>query len=221
MLAGSLHYMAPEQLLGAPASVASDIYAFAVIAYELLTGAVRSTRTPRATIAAIPLLMTLQRSGQVVPPQQLRPSVSAGGAGHRAARAGVRSDGAPGRCEAVRRRPGAGAARRRRADPDGRDATRERPVAAHDMRACACAAPTGWRSYAACAGRGAAVARRAAPVPQPPARRRGWLVAAAVAVALGAVLGLVHVARTWRSPDGSPALQQEATPGPSRLAERT
>jgi serine/threonine-protein kinase len=30
--------MAPEQLLGAPASVASDIYAFAAIAYELLTG---------------------------------------------------------------------------------------------------------------------------------------------------------------------------------------
>ena len=76
MLAGSLHYMAPEQFLGAPASVASDIYAFAAIAYELLTG--RRPFNPDAPndIAAIAQLMTLQRAGQVVPPQQLRPSVS-------------------------------------------------------------------------------------------------------------------------------------------------
>jgi sulfatase modifying factor 1 len=36
--AGSLHYMAPEQLRGEPATQASDVYAFGVIAFELLTG---------------------------------------------------------------------------------------------------------------------------------------------------------------------------------------
>jgi len=76
-LAGSLLYMAPEQLLGTPASVASDIYAFAVVAYELLTGRCPFNPDAPSPIAAIPLLMTLQRSGQVVPPQQLRPGVSA------------------------------------------------------------------------------------------------------------------------------------------------
>ena len=75
-LAGSLHYLAPEQLLGAPASIASDIYAFAAVAYELLTG--RRPFNPDAPhhIAALTQLMALQRSGQIVQPRQLRPSVS-------------------------------------------------------------------------------------------------------------------------------------------------
>lgn len=37
-LAGTLYYMAPELLLGASPSVASDLYAFGVLAHQLLTG---------------------------------------------------------------------------------------------------------------------------------------------------------------------------------------
>ena len=68
--------MAPDRLLGAPASVASDIYAFAAIAYELLTGRRPFNPDSPSPIAAIPLLMTMQRNQQVIPPRQLRPSVS-------------------------------------------------------------------------------------------------------------------------------------------------
>ena len=75
-LAGSLLYMAPEQLLGAPASVASDIYAFAAIAYELLTGRRPFNPDAPSQIAAIPRLMIMQRDGDVIAPRQLRPSVS-------------------------------------------------------------------------------------------------------------------------------------------------
>lgn len=38
-LAGTLFYMAPELLLGAAPSIASDLYAFGVLAHQLLTGA--------------------------------------------------------------------------------------------------------------------------------------------------------------------------------------
>lgn len=37
-LAGTLEYMAPELLLGDPASIASDMYAVGVIMYQMLTG---------------------------------------------------------------------------------------------------------------------------------------------------------------------------------------
>ena len=43
-------YMAPEQFEGAPASAASDVFSLAVIAYEMLCGALPFGRGPAATV---------------------------------------------------------------------------------------------------------------------------------------------------------------------------
>ena len=68
-VAGSLHYMAPEQVTGQP-SAATDIYAFGVIAYEMLTG-----RKPFAADDAS-LLSKQQRDGVRLRPSTLRPELS-------------------------------------------------------------------------------------------------------------------------------------------------
>jgi len=69
-VAGTLPYMAPEQLEGR-ASAAADMWAFAVIAYELTTG-----RKP--FVANDPLsLVRLQKAGVSVRPSQLRPDLPA------------------------------------------------------------------------------------------------------------------------------------------------
>ena len=162
-LAGSLLYMAPEQLLGTPASVASDIYAFAVVAYELLTGRRPFNPDAPSPIAAIPLLMTLQRSGQVVPPQQLRPSVSA--AAQAIVLRGLAFDPTARLADARQFGDDLAQALRGAGEPTrgGRDASGERRASGDDERACAAA--IGWRSHPACGGRGAAVARRATSCP--------------------------------------------------------
>jgi eukaryotic-like serine/threonine-protein kinase len=68
-VAGSLAYMAPEQISGQP-SAATDIYTFGVIAYEMATG-----RKPfiAENPAQLPLL---QRAGVGVKPSALRPGLS-------------------------------------------------------------------------------------------------------------------------------------------------
>ena len=64
-VAGTLYYMAPEQLLGKP-TAASDIYALGVIAYEMLTGA-------RPFNPATPYqLLEVLREGVRVKPAELR-----------------------------------------------------------------------------------------------------------------------------------------------------
>jgi serine/threonine protein kinase len=68
-VAGTLPYMAPEQLLGDPTS-ASDIYALGVIAYEMLTG-----RQPFEPATPYQLL-DLQRAGVRIKPRQLRVELS-------------------------------------------------------------------------------------------------------------------------------------------------
>lgn len=69
-VAGTPHYMAPEQFEGR-VSAASDIFAMGVIAYELVTGRkpFRAGNERR--------LYDLQKAGVTVAPSQLRPGVSA------------------------------------------------------------------------------------------------------------------------------------------------
>src|SRR4051812_31312295 len=199
MLAGSLHYMAPEQFLGAPASVASDIYAFAAIAYELLTG--RRPFNPDAPndIAAIAQLMTLQRNGQVVPPQQLRPSVSE--EAQAIVLRGLAFDPTARLTEARQFGDDLSQALLGGGTPTRTAVTLQASVASQPTAtARAQPRPDGAPAPPA-AGEGLPPPVALPAVPQRPVRRRGWLVAGVATVALGVVLGLVYLPRTWRSPD--------------------
>jgi serine/threonine protein kinase len=68
--AGTVAYMAPEQLSGRPVSAATDIFAMGAIAYELVTG--RKPFNPETGFE----LLEMQRGGVRVKPKDLRPSVS-------------------------------------------------------------------------------------------------------------------------------------------------
>ncbi|MDX6306019.1 MAG: eukaryotic-like serine/threonine-protein kinase [Blastocatellia bacterium] len=70
--AGTIVYMSPEQLRGEKLTAASDIYALAVIAYEMVTG--RRPFNPE-TIAH---LAEMQRQGVRARPSDLRPRLSEG-----------------------------------------------------------------------------------------------------------------------------------------------
>jgi serine/threonine-protein kinase len=69
--AGTVSYMAPEQLSGRPVSTATDVYALGEIAYEMLTG--RKPFNPETTFE----LLEMQRSGVRISPADLRPSLPA------------------------------------------------------------------------------------------------------------------------------------------------
>ena len=68
--AGTVSYMAPEQLSGRPVSAAMDIYAMGAIAYELVTG--RKPFNPETGFE----LLEMQRAGVRIKPSDLRPSLS-------------------------------------------------------------------------------------------------------------------------------------------------
>jgi serine/threonine protein kinase len=67
--AGTVSYMAPEQLSGRPVTAAMDIYAMGAIAYELVTG--RKPFNPETGFE----LLEMQRAGVRVKPVDLRPSL--------------------------------------------------------------------------------------------------------------------------------------------------
>jgi len=69
--AGTVAYMAPEQLGGRPVSAATDIFAMGVIAYEMATG--RKPFNPETGFE----LLEMQRAGVRVHPLDLRPALSA------------------------------------------------------------------------------------------------------------------------------------------------
>lgn len=68
--AGTVAYMAPEQLSGRPVSTATDNFALGAIAYELVTG--RKPFNPETGFE----LLEMQRTGVRVRPKDLRPSLS-------------------------------------------------------------------------------------------------------------------------------------------------
>ena len=68
--AGTVSYMAPEQLSGRAVSAATDIYALGAIAYEIITG--RKPFNPETGFE----LLEMQRGGVRVKPSDLRPSLS-------------------------------------------------------------------------------------------------------------------------------------------------
>lgn len=69
-MVGTVLYMSPEQLKAEPLSPASDVYCFAVIVYEMLTG-----RRPNNPDSAFQLL-EMQRASVRIKPSDLRPSIS-------------------------------------------------------------------------------------------------------------------------------------------------
>ena len=68
--AGTVSYMAPEQLSGRAVSAATDIYALGAIAHEMVTG--RKPFNPETGFE----LLEMQRAGVRVKPSDLRPSLS-------------------------------------------------------------------------------------------------------------------------------------------------
>jgi serine/threonine protein kinase len=68
--AGTVAYMAPEQLTGKPVSAATDIFAVGAIAYELVTG--RKPFNPETGYE----LLEMQRQGVRISPIDLRPALS-------------------------------------------------------------------------------------------------------------------------------------------------
>jgi predicted ATPase/serine/threonine protein kinase len=69
MVAGTVAYMAPEQLSARPVSTASDVYALGVIAYEMVAG--RRPFNPDSMFQ----LLEMQRNGVKVKPKDLRPTL--------------------------------------------------------------------------------------------------------------------------------------------------
>src|SRR3989440_5203994 len=67
--AGTVAYMAPEELSGRPTSAATDVFAFGAIAYEIVTG--RKPFNPETGFE----LLEMQRAGVRVKPSDLRPSL--------------------------------------------------------------------------------------------------------------------------------------------------
>ena len=76
---GTLGYLAPELLRGAPATPASDVYAFGVVAYEALTGQRPTDASPPAPSTLAPWLGTgFDRPlSAALGPASSRPTISA------------------------------------------------------------------------------------------------------------------------------------------------
>jgi serine/threonine protein kinase len=75
VVAGSRQYIAPEQLLSQTASPATDIYALAIIVYEMVTGRLPFNPQGPTHFLVMQELMRLQQSESFVKPQTFRPDL--------------------------------------------------------------------------------------------------------------------------------------------------
>jgi serine/threonine-protein kinase len=75
VVAGSRQYIAPEQLLSQSASPATDVYALAIIVYEMVTGRLPFNPEGPTHFLVMQELMRLQRSESFVEPRALRPDL--------------------------------------------------------------------------------------------------------------------------------------------------
>src|SRR5262245_37931443 len=75
VIAGSRQYIAPEQLLSQTASPATDVYALAIIVYEMVTGRLPFNPDGPTHFLVMQELMRLQRSESFVEPRAFRPDL--------------------------------------------------------------------------------------------------------------------------------------------------
>jgi serine/threonine protein kinase len=75
VVAGSRQYIAPEQLLSQTASPATDIYALAIIVYEMVTGRLPFNPQGQTHFLVMQELMRLQRTESFVDPRTFRPDL--------------------------------------------------------------------------------------------------------------------------------------------------
>jgi serine/threonine-protein kinase len=75
VLAGSQAYISPEQLLSQPITAATDIYTFAIITYEMLTGRLPFQVSAPNVFLATQQLVKLQQSHAFIKPCSLRPDL--------------------------------------------------------------------------------------------------------------------------------------------------
>lgn len=75
VVAGSRQYIAPEQLLSQSASPATDIYALAIIVYEIVTGRLPFNPQGPTHFLVMQELIRLQKTESFVKPQTFRPDL--------------------------------------------------------------------------------------------------------------------------------------------------
>jgi len=75
VVAGSRQYIAPEQLLSQTASPATDVYALAIIVYEMVTGRLPFNPEGPTHFLVMQELMRLQQSESFVEPRVFRPDL--------------------------------------------------------------------------------------------------------------------------------------------------
>jgi serine/threonine protein kinase len=75
VIAGSLQYIAPEQLESGAVTSATDVYALAIVAYEMLTGRRPFDPTAEGYLAAVQQVALWQRDHRFVDPREIRPDL--------------------------------------------------------------------------------------------------------------------------------------------------
>ena len=75
VVAGSRQYIAPEQLLSQMASPATDIYAMAIILYEMVTGRLPFNPQGETYFLVMQELMRLQKNESFIKPRSFRPDL--------------------------------------------------------------------------------------------------------------------------------------------------